>query len=135
MNGSRLTFQKNERLCSHKRIAALFESGHSFYSGLFRVIWLECPDSLPSPVQVMFTVPKRTFKRAVDRNLIRRRIREAYRMGKPRLYSALESRGIRITLVLIYVNHDIASFETIEKAVNTVIERLEVMTAGKGIKC
>jgi len=91
MNTTRETFDKSERLCSTKVIASLFESGNIFYSSLFKVVWGRSPVTLPGPAQVAFSVSKKGFPLAVTRNLIKRRIREAYRKNKKTLYEHLSS--------------------------------------------
>lgn len=72
-------FGKAERLHSKKLIQELFTKGSSFYLHPFKVLTL--PQSAP-PNQVLISVSKRNFKKAVDRNLIKRRVRESYRLQK-----------------------------------------------------
>jgi ribonuclease P protein component len=76
------TFRKEERLSKDKLIQELFDKGSSFYLFPFKVFFMPNPDKDPSFHQVVISVSKRNFKRAVDRNLIKRRIREAYRLNK-----------------------------------------------------
>jgi ribonuclease P protein component len=78
------SFSKSEHLKSDKIIAALFEKGNSFVTFPLRIVWMPVEQSLNSymPLQVAFSVSKKSFKRAVDRNRIRRLIREAYRLEK-----------------------------------------------------
>lgn len=78
----KLTFKKEERLNKEKWIRELFEKGSSFHLGPFRVIYLPHPDPIYPVHQVLISVSARNFKRAVDRNTIKRRIREAYRLNK-----------------------------------------------------
>jgi len=78
------TLKKSERLSQKKLIQELFDKGSSFYLYPFKVLFLRNE----RPVnQVMASVPKSIFKRAVDRNTIKRRIREGYRLNKPKLGS------------------------------------------------
>ena len=81
-----LTFKKEERPSSEKYIKELFEKGSSFYLHPFKVITLVHPNQ-SGLNQILISVPARNFKRAVDRNLIKRRIREAYRLHKHELIS------------------------------------------------
>jgi ribonuclease P protein component len=76
------TFRKEERLSKDKSIQELFDKGSSFYLFPFKVFFMPNPDKDISFHQVVISVSKRNFKRAVDRNLIKRRIREAYRLNK-----------------------------------------------------
>jgi ribonuclease P protein component len=78
----KFTFQKEERLSKEKRIQELFDKGSSFYLFPFKVFFMPNPDPGYRFHQVVISVSKRNFKRAVDRNLIKRRIREAYRLNK-----------------------------------------------------
>lgn len=71
------------------------------------------------------SVPKRLFKRAVDRNLLKRRIREAYRKNKKELYAVLEQKEIKLDLVIQYQNREIESFHVIEKALIKGLEKLK----------
>ncbi|HEV8512442.1 MAG TPA: ribonuclease P protein component [Cyclobacteriaceae bacterium] len=80
----KLTLKKSERLSQKKLIEELFDKGSSFYLYPFKVFFLP---SLKPINQVMATVPKSIFKRAVDRNTIKRRIREGYRLNKAKLAS------------------------------------------------
>jgi len=81
----KFTFQKAERLSKEKLIKELFEKGSSFYLFPFKVFVMINPDREVPFHQVLISVSKRNFKRAVDRNLIKRRIREAYRLNKAQL--------------------------------------------------
>jgi ribonuclease P protein component len=80
------TFKKDEKLSSEKWIKELFEKGSSFYLHPFKVIILPHPNST-CPNQVLISVPARNFKRSIDRNIIKRRIREAYRLHKHQFVS------------------------------------------------
>jgi ribonuclease P protein component len=80
----KFTFKKSERLSSKKLIQELFDRGSSFYLYPFKVFFVQNERPIN---QVMTSVPKSLFKRAVDRNTIKRRIREGYRLNKSKLAS------------------------------------------------
>jgi ribonuclease P protein component len=118
------TFDKSERLCSTKIIAGLFENGNIFYSSLFKVVWGRSPVPLPGPAQVAFSVPKKGFRLAVTRNLIKRRMREAYRKNKKALYETLTSENIQIAFVVIIKGNTVPDYLTIEKSMKEMINKL-----------
>jgi len=120
----RQTFGKNERLCRTKLIDEIFENGSVFHTSLFKVVWNISSISLPSKAQMAVSVPKRIFRLAVTRNLIKRRIREAYRKKKHLLYSMLESENIQIAFIIIYRNDIAAEYSVIENSIGELIEKL-----------
>ena len=129
MNITRETFDKSERLCSRKTIETLFESGNIFYSPLFKVVWTNCPNSIPGPAQLAFSVSKRGFRLAVTRNLIKRRLREAYRKNKRILYDHLISQNIQIVFIVIMRGNSVPDYSTIEKSIREMINKLILLTS------
>jgi len=75
------------------------------------------------------SVPKRIFKRAVDRNLLKRRIREAYRLQKPGLFEFLNEAGIHVRFVIQYRGRKIESYQLIEEKLKEVLEKLKLKLA------
>ena len=117
------SFKKAERLTSSKSISILFQEGRSISSYPLRILFNSLGEG-HHPVSVAFSVPKRLFKRAVDRNLLKRRIREAYRLNKTNTYKRLEEMNMRINLVIQYQHKEILDFETIEKGVVKALEKM-----------
>jgi ribonuclease P protein component len=106
----------------------LFLSGSSFLSYPLRVVWkthdLHPSDSL---VQAGFSVPKKLFKRATDRNTLKRRMRESYRLHKADLYDQLSQSDKRLALMMIYIAKEELPYSKIEtgvvKAIRKIIEQ------------
>ena len=119
-------FRKAERLCSKKIIEELFLSGKSFYKYPFRLVWMPVSDKFSFPAQVAVSVKKKQFKRAVDRNLLKRRIREAYRKNKSDLYSEIKRLDMQIALIIIYTASDIMEYNDIEAKIILNLDRLKM---------
>lgn len=118
------TFYKEERLCSQKVIGELFTSGDSFLSYPLKVVFLKTETDQMYPAQAAFTVSKRNFKRAVKRNILKRRMREAYRLNKPGFYEELSSRNLRVALMFVYVGKEISEYTAIEKGMISAFRKL-----------
>jgi ribonuclease P protein component len=131
MNARRETFEKSERLCSTKLISGLFENGHIFYTPLFKIVWDKSPVTLPRKAQVAFSVSKRGFRLAVTRNLIKRRMREAWRRNKFLLYDSLTTENSQIVLIVIFTGKSVPDYLTIEKFMKEIMGKLSIII-GKG---
>jgi len=120
-------FKKEERLCSRTLILQLVNKGSSFLLYPFRIT--SYPTSLPTtnyPAQVVITVSRRRYRKAVDRNRIKRRVREAYRKNKAEhLYRYLSKRGISLSLMISYVGKEILPSPEIEKKLILAFKRLQ----------
>jgi ribonuclease P protein component len=116
-----LTFTKEERLCSKTELDSLFAGGKSVFVYPFKFIFQMADAQQKFPARVVFSVPKRSFKKAVDRNLIRRRMREAYRLQKAEFYTQMEQN---ISLMIIYIDKDILEYSSIEKGMNKGLKKL-----------
>jgi ribonuclease P protein component len=119
------TFKKEERLCNKKLIDGLFHGGSSFLCYPFKVSWLFNTGHQQVCAQVLFSVPKRRFKHAVDRNLIKRRMREIYRLNKQQLlYDALAAADKGIVLSLAFIGKEIVAYELMEKKMLKLLKQL-----------
>ncbi len=111
------SFHKEERLKSRKIISQLFKEGKTIKSYPLRVVWTEIdPPKNKFPVQFTISVPRRSFPKAHQRNMLRRRIREAYRCNKHDLYENFSECTSQYGLMVIYIAKEIVPFRDIEKA-------------------
>ena len=118
------TFPKEEHLCRKKLIDELFSGrGSSFGVYPLRLIWLKAEAPTTTPPQVLISVSKRTFKRAVDRNRLKRLIREAYRLNKYRLLEAPGGHPVGV-LGLLYTGKEQMPLALIEKKLISGLQRL-----------
>lgn len=131
MTSTRETFKKAERLSSRKTITMLFENGNTLFTRYFRVIWAESETNSPFPARIAFSVPKKIFRLAVTRNLLKRRIREAYRKNKSHFYKFLVSENIQVALMVIFRKDSVEEYSTLEKAVREMLDKISAEIRGK----
>ena len=118
------TLIKKERLSSKKLIDQLFTEGKTFFSYPFKVFYLFKETEEEFPVQVLITVSKKNFKKAVDRNKIKRLVREGYRKNKLLLHDYLNEKNKSVLLGLVYVGETILLSQEIEQKLILILQRL-----------
>ncbi len=119
-----MKFRKSERLCSRKSIGKLFAGGNSLFNYPFRVVWLDAGREQPFPVRLAVSVPRKRIRKAVDRNRIKRLIRETYRLNKDYLYQNLQRQNRSIELMVIYVAGQEYDFRYINNKMKELLKTL-----------
>lgn len=120
---AQFTLSKHERLSSLKEIETLFTEGKSLVKFPIRLVWREISDPGLIRTQVMFSVSKKKFSKAVDRNRIKRLMRESYRLLKPGFFLSLPA-GRSFHLGFVYTGNEIIEFHAIQKSLSKALERL-----------
>lgn len=118
------TLSKEERLHGKKDIAGLLASGRWGSAGNLR--FCIAPNGLEYS-RIIVSVPKKYFKRAVKRNLLKRRIREAYRLQK-----GTPANGAGADILFQYASKDIAEFASVKADVAAVLQKAAALPAGRG---
>ena len=121
----RYTFKKSERLCSRILMDRLFQGDNRSVSAYpIRAVFLPVEPTAQQGVSVLISVPKKRFHDAVDRNRVKRQLREAYRKHKHALISRMAERGEGLLIAFVYVSPQIEHTEHIEKRMVRLLDKI-----------
>jgi ribonuclease P protein component len=122
-----VAFGKKYKLCSHTTIKAVFEEGKTIKQYPLRSIALTLePDSTKAAFQMVISVPKRNFKKAHDRNRIRRQLKEAFRLNKVALEEKLIEQKQQIALFIVYTERTALEYKVLESKMKKLIQQITI---------
>jgi len=116
------TLCKEERLSGKRVISNLFDNGQTFFLSPYKVFWTKIPETYSFPIRFTVSVPKRHLKRAVQRNLIKRRTREVFRTNK-QILNATVTDG-QVHLIVIYVSDQLLPYAELEESMKKILKRI-----------
>ncbi|MCA1757359.1 MAG: ribonuclease P protein component [Bacteroidales bacterium] len=127
MEKERFTFGKNDRLKGVKSVALLFGDGKTFFSYPFRIVWNFTLAHPEIASRTGISVPKREFKRAVDRNRIKRIFRESWRHRKKRLDVLISEHNKEIDIMFIYTGREIPSLSSMDGYIDKAMAKFSLI--------
>ena len=114
----KLTLMREERRLSRKTIRSVYKKGHYINSGCFTINWLKSNTENPK-IRLLISVPKKNISKAVERNYIKRIIRESYKINKPFICNLLLSP---VDIILTYNKNTMPKFNTLETELLTLFK-------------
>lgn len=121
---TQFSFPKSQRLKSRKHIAALFKEGKSIKVYPFRLLWSEVDSLSTEQIQYTVSVPKRQFKRAVDRNRIKRVIKEAIRLEKFQILNCNIPTGKKVIFMVVFIGSKSPAGPKLKPLIQSLINQL-----------
>lgn len=118
------SFPKKEHLCGEIRVARLFAEGKAFIAYPLRIVYRFTNEISDARVRVVVGVPKKRFKHAVDRNRLKRQIKEAYRLNKQELTDILIARNQYLEVGINYISDDKLDYATIDAKMKSALHRI-----------
>lgn len=125
MTNRKYTLSKEERLSWKRYIDLLFSKGQSFVAFPLRVVYLTVESTPLPPASILISIPKKKFRRAVKRNLLKRLVRESYRQHKYEIVDPMEENGKQMLIAFLYIHKEVCSYETMEKAMLKALDVLK----------
>ena len=121
----RFTFKKHERLTHRKVIDQLFQEGAALKQYPLMLLALSNPHPTEEALQVVVVVSKRNFKRAVDRNRIKRLMRESWRHHKNALREEIAAAGMHLAVALVFNGKELPEFTEVDAKISELCVRLK----------
>lgn len=118
-------FPKKEKLCNETVIKELFSYGRSFVISPILLVWSFSDNFNDVAIKSIIVVPKKKIRLAVSRNIVKRRLKEAYRKNKINLEDNLKISNKQLNIAIIYQNEEILSYKVIETKIKLILERLK----------
>ncbi|MBK6952453.1 MAG: ribonuclease P protein component [Crocinitomicaceae bacterium] len=118
------TFRKSERLCSRTVIDEIFSKGKELRKFPYLLKYIYSTEVAVNPVQIVVSVPKKRAKSAVDRNRLRRQIKEAYRLNKDELQLYFQNNKCSIVIFLIYTGKEKEVYTLLEEKLKVILKEL-----------
>ena len=118
----RYFLSKTDKLKSRKTIEQLFSEGKSLSAYPIRAVYVFSNNY--NHLQTGFSVSSRNFKKAVDRNRIKRLLREAYRLQKNDLEKSILAKACRLSIFLIYTGKELPTYSEIYNACGSILQRI-----------
>jgi ribonuclease P protein component len=121
------TFTKEERLCSKKIIGELFSNKEVHQLSEYPILAIWKKTALPTktyPAQVLFSIPKKKFKKAHDRNRLRRQLRESFRNQKYLFYDILTMKRLQCAIVMVYIAQEKVPYTKIDNACRKILKNI-----------
>ncbi len=119
------TFPKEEKLCSIKDIEELFKKGSSTFLYPFRLLHLPAKQEEQTYPKVLISIPKKLFKKAVDRNDLKRKIREIYRLNKRGIFFETPMEKRPGVLAIIYIAKEKLPYKELNRKLISILLRLK----------
>ncbi|MDR2010791.1 MAG: ribonuclease P protein component [Bacteroidales bacterium] len=105
-------------------IQDLFDNGKREYPGIIKVVWIQEKDIEEGKVKIFISVPKKIINKAVRRNLVKRRIKEALRINLTELKDLCKQNNICIKLGVVYIHSSIEEFDQIENKIMLTLQKI-----------
>lgn len=126
-------FTKEERICNETEITRLFEKGESFISYPVRVVWIVNNEDTTEIVKVLISVSKKKLRHAVDRNRVKRLVREAYRLNKTVFCNAIAEIGKSLSVCFIWLPSDTIDFKKVDRKITEALARISQKISNQSV--